>query len=109
MSKTPKSTLMKKMKWLMWLLLRECFSSISILILSETFGFVSRSTLRKLCSFFSARRIDNVFDKVVTSSIKNNERDIRLQGVDRHTVYEISDPVQKRSTDFLGTLRNNAF
>ena len=38
----------------------------------ETIKF-SRFILRKLCSSFSAKRIDNVFGKVVTPSIKDNE------------------------------------
>ena len=42
--------------------------------LPETFEFVSRSILRKLCSSFFAKRIDKVFDKVVTLPIKYNER-----------------------------------
>ena len=42
--------------------------------LPETCGFASKSILRKLCSSFSAKSIDNVFDKVVTPSIKGNER-----------------------------------
>ena len=77
--------------------------------LPETFGLVSRSILRKLCSSFSPKRVDIVFDKIVTPSIKDNERDIRAQGLDRHTAYEISGPVQNRPNDFVGALRNNAF
>ena len=65
--------------------------------------------LRKLCSSFSAKGIDNVFDKMVTPSIKNNGHDIRVQGLDRHTASEICGPVQKRPTDFLGALCSNAF
>ena len=45
----------------------------------------------------------------MTPSIKNNECDIRAQGLDRHWVYGISGAVQKRSTNFLGVLRNNQF
>ena len=67
----------------MWLFSRECFSSISFPILRETFGYVTRSILRKLCSSVSARKIDSVFDKAVTSSIKDNSYDIRAQGLGR--------------------------
>ena len=74
----------------------------------ETFEF-SRSVLRKVCSSFSAKMIDNVFDKVVTPSVKDNERDIPTRGLDCHTAYEISDPVQKQPTDFLGAVCNNGF
>ena len=74
----------------------------------ETIEF-SRFILRKLCSSFSAKRIDNVFDRVVAPSIKDNEHDIQAQGFDRHTAYEIFDPVQKQPTDFLGALCNNEF
>ena len=61
--------------------------------LPETFGFVSRSILRKLCFSCPAKRNDNVFDKEVTSSIKDNERHNPPQGLDRYTAYEISCPV----------------
>ena len=40
---------------------------------------------------------------------KDNERDIRAQGLDRHAAYEIFGPVQKRSTNVLGALCNNIF
>ena len=59
--------------------------------------------------FFFCQKNDNVFDKLVTLSIKDNERDIRTHGLDRHTAYEILGPVQKWPTDFLGALCNNAF
>ena len=42
--------------------------------LPETFEFVSRSILRKLCYSFFSKRIDKVFDKVVTLPIKDNKR-----------------------------------
>ena len=74
----------------------------------ETIEF-SRFILRKLCSSFSAKRIDNVFGKVVTPSVKDNECDIWVQGLDWHTAYEIYEPVQKQPADFLGALCNNAF
>ena len=77
--------------------------------LPKTFGFVSRFILRKLCSSFSAKRIDIVFDKILTPSIKNNQRGIPAQDLGRHTSYEISGPVQKRLTNFVGALCNNAF
>ena len=78
--------------------------------LPKTFGFVSRFILRKLCSFFSAKRIDIVFDKILTPSIKNNQaQDFPAQDLGRHTSYEISGPVQKRLTNFVGALCNNAF
>ena len=70
----------------MWLLLMECFPSI--------YGFVSRSILRQLCSSFSAKRIDILFEKIVTPSIKENKHDFRAQSLDRHTAYEISGPVR---------------
>ena len=49
--------------------------------LPEAFEF-SRSILRKLCSSFSAKMIDIVFDKVVRSRIRDNESDIPAQGLD---------------------------
>ena len=42
--------------------------------LPETFEFVSRSILRKLYYSFFSKRIDKVFDKVVTLPIKDNKR-----------------------------------
>ena len=76
--------------------------------LSEAFGFVGRSIFRKLYFSFSAKRIDNVCDKVVTPSIKDNEPNIWRRGLDRHTIYKISGPVHKRLTDFLRASRNKA-
>ena len=76
--------------------------------LPETVEF-TRSKLKKNCFSFTVKRINNVFDKLITPLIKNNERDIRAQGLDRHTTYEIFGPVQKRPTDFLGALCNNVF
>ena len=116
MNKTPKSTLMKELEMSCVLNNPKMVDVVIVdgmlFLLSdlpETIGFVSRFILRKLSSSFSAKRIDIVFDKKVTPSIKDNERDIRAQGLDRHTVYKISGPVQKRPTDFVGALRNNAF
>ena len=77
--------------------------------LPEIFGFVSRSILRKLCSDICVKQIDNVFDKVEAPPIKDNERNIRAQGFDSHTAYEIFGPFQKRPTNFLGGLHNNTF
>ena len=47
--------------------------------------------------------------KKIAPSIKYHERDGGGQGLDRHTASEISGPVQKQPTDFLGALCNNAF
>ena len=91
----------------MWLSLRKFF--LHLLSDSPETSEFSGSRLRKLCSSFSTKRIDNVFDKVVTPSIKDNERNIRAQDLDRHTAYEIFGPVQKRPTDFLGASCNDAF
>ena len=93
MNKTPKSTLMKELEMSIVLNNPEMVDVVIVdgmlFLLSdlpETIGFVSRFILRKLCPSFSAKRIDIVFDKKVTPSIKDNERDIRAQGLDRHTV-----------------------
>ena len=70
----------------MWLLLKKCFSSNSFPINLKHFNLGHLIT-RKLCSSFLPKGIDNVLDKVVTLSIKDNERDIGAQGLDRHTTY----------------------
>ena len=41
--------------------------------------------------------IDNVFDKVMTTSVKDNELTIREQGLDSHAAYEIFGPVSFRN------------
>ena len=118
MNKTPKSTLMKKLekssvlnnpKIVDVVLANGMFFLHLHSDLPEIFGLARRSILRKLCSSFSSKRIDTVFDKTVTPSIKDKERDIRAQGLDRNTAYEMSGPVQNRPNDFVGALRNNAF
>ena len=98
MSKTTKSTIMKELEKSKVLYNPEMPDVVIVkgmlfldllTKLSETFGFVSRSMLRKLCSSFSAKGIDNVFDKVVTPPIKENERHIQAHDLARHAAYEI--------------------
>ena len=97
-------------KWLMWILLKECFSSISFPIYLKHLDLVVDPSQENCVLLFLPKRIDNIFDKVVTPSIKDNECNIRAQGLDIHnTAYEISGLVQKRPIDFLGALRNNTF
>ena len=75
MNKTPKSTLMKELEKSSVLNNPEMVDMVTVdgmfflhLLsdLPETFGFVSKSILRKLCSSFSAKRIDIAFDKIAT-------------------------------------------
>ena len=117
MGKTTKSTLMEELErssvlnnpeMVNVVIAEEMFFLHLLSDLSKTFEF-SRSILRKLCSCFCSKRIDNLFDKVVTPSIKYNERDVRAQGLDRHRAYEISGPVQKQPPDFLLDFCNNEF
>ena len=120
MSKTIKSTLMKELeKSSVWhnpemldvVTIEGMFFHHFPSNLPETFEFVNRSIIRKLCSF-SVKRIENVFDKVITPWIKHKvfwAQIIGAQGLDKHTSYKICDPVKKWPTDFLGALYNNAF
>ena len=75
MNKTPKTTLMKELEKSSVLNNPEMVDMVTVdgmfflhLLsdLPETFGFVSKSILRKLCSSFSAKRIDIAFDKIAT-------------------------------------------
>ena len=50
-----------------------------------------------------------VFDRIVSPSIKDCERDKRSAGNDRHSTYVITGPAQKRPNNFIGALRNNQF
>lgn len=56
----------------------------------------------------NCKRVDAVFDQIVTPSIKDIERDRRSDG-DREVPFTISEPNQLRLNDFLKALRNNNF
>ena len=62
--------------------------------LPKTFE-LSRSILRKLWSSFCSKRIDNALGKRVRPSIKDTERHVRAQGLNRDIAYETSDPTPK--------------
>ena len=76
--------------------------------LPSTFGLVAKFIFQRICSM-KADRIDMVFDKTITPSIKDCERDKRCEEVDRNAMYEITGPTQKRPVNFKKALRNNLF
>ena len=54
----------------------------------------------------NCNRIDIVFDRYITPSIKNYPRDLRSDGK-ASSPYVISGPQQKRPGDFIKALRND--
>ena len=76
--------------------------------LPDNFGKISNLIFRKLC-YIKAKRIDVVFDRFVTPSIKDFEQDRRADVSNRNEFYEIVSPLQKRPTNFLKALQNDNF
>jgi hypothetical protein len=74
--------------------------------LPETFGAVSRHILKSLCSHES-KVIHVIFDKTISPSIKDSERDSRM--LDRHSSFQIKGKTQKRPDNWLAALRNDQF
>lgn len=73
-----------------------------------TFGKFAQFLLSKLCKY-GAHRIDLIFDKFITPSIKDVERDRRANLLDRTNDYIISGPEQRTPSDFIKSLRNDNF
>ncbi len=67
----------------------------------------TRQILQKLCNV-RASRIDLVFDRIMTPSIKDAERDNRSVS-ERDVPFNISGPNQQRPSDFLKASRNDNF
>jgi hypothetical protein len=76
--------------------------------LPNTFGKVAKHILKDLCRT-SAKRIDLVFDQILTPSIKDAERDRRCTTTGRDAAYNISGPNQVCPSNFIGELRNDNF
>ena len=74
-----------------------------------TFGKISQRILYGLCNISSSQRIDVVFDRYVSPSIKDYERETRADGEATNRPYVISGADQKRPHDFVKSLRNNNF
>ena len=70
------------------------------------FGKISECCLRLICNYQS-QRIDIVFNRYESPSIKDSERDSRQ--CDRETSYEIVCPLQKRPNDFMNALKQYNF
>ena len=75
--------------------------------LPNTFGNIARFLLTQLCRT-TAKCIHVVFDRCVSPSIKDHERDRRSSG-GRDAFYEISGPNQTKPTNFLKELRCDKF
>lgn len=76
--------------------------------LPVSFGKIAAHILKKLCNQRSAR-IDIIFDRTISPSIKDSERDRRASDQDRNVSYSINGPLQQRPTDFIKALRNDDF
>lgn len=75
--------------------------------LPNTFGKITQHLLTQLCRT-TAKCIHVVFDRCVSPSIKDHERDRRSTG-GRDAFYEISGPHQTKPTNFLKELRCDSF
>ncbi|CAB3249495.1 unnamed protein product [Arctia plantaginis] len=69
------------------------------------FGKIAESILIKLCSK-NAREVHIIFDRYLTPSIKDCERQNR-EGID--IPYTINGPLQTRTNDFCKSLKNSRF
>lgn len=72
------------------------------------FGKISAHILKKICNT-NSKRIDVVFDRTESPSIKDFERDQRASNQDRSMAISITGPNQQRQPDFLKSLRNDQF
>ncbi len=68
---------------------------------------VTRHIIQKLC-IFKSNRIDLVFDRVISPSIRDGERDRRSEA-ERSAPFKISGGNQHRPDDFIKLLRNDNF
>ena len=74
------------------------------------YGKLSRCILQRLVGMHnSAKRIDLIFDRIVSPSIKDIERDRRCSGSDRDVHWNINGPEQLRPSDFIKALRNDDY
>ena len=73
-----------------------------------TFGKISHHIFYLLCNSSNSSRIDIVFDRYVTPSIKNYKRNTRSNG-ESNSPYVISGPQQRRPNNFMKALRNDHF
>ena len=73
-----------------------------------TFGTIARFLLIKAFTQ-KGKNIHLVFDKVVSLSIQDCERDSRSGYEERGSQYQITGPNQRRSSNWLNTLRFNQF
>ena len=76
--------------------------------LPSTYGAVSKFILKKICKL-DVSRMDVVFDRILSPSIKDCERDNKAAGSNRHDTYVIAGAAQKRPTNFAAALRNDQF
>ena len=63
--------------------------------------------LKKICSSYNLDTIHLVFDKIVTTSIKDLEHKSRNSVDDEE--YIVTGPEQKRSRNWINVLRNSSF
>ena len=79
-----------------------------LLNLPITFGKISYHIFQLLCNSSNSSRIDIVFDRYTTSSIKNYTRNTRSNG-ESNSPYVITGPQLRRPNDFKKALRNDYF
>ena len=75
--------------------------------LPSTFGGISQYLLKSICCS-KGKNIHFVFDKAVSPTIKDSERDLRSSS-SRTSSFDILGPGQKRPQNWLEALRNDRF
>ena len=78
----------------------------SVKYFPSTFESIADYIIKKLCNF-KAKRIDLVFDRYQSPSVKDVERTHR--GADQISQYKIISPLQERPNDMISALRSNEF
>lgn len=76
--------------------------------LPATFGKAARHILERLLRATQAKRIHLVFDRIISPSIKDADRDKRTY-FDRDLPFKIVGEKQLRPNDFIKAMRNNNF
>ena len=94
----------------MWMLpsLTRCFFFICVKIYQQPFVPLQKFLLTKAFTQ-KGNNIHLVFDKVVSLSIKDCERDSRSGYQERHIQYQITGPNQRRPSNWLNALRFDQF
>ena len=108
MLKSPHALYQLLLLILMLQLLMGCFFLHLLVDPPKTIGQTAIVILNKVLGSFNCRNIHLVFDKVISPSIKDIERNARSAS-SRQETYTITGPEQTRPTNWLNALRIDSF